>query len=68
MIVKTKQDWTIGKIVKVDFLTLRVLGVTEVKNFCPDIYLLVPDIYILESLDGKRRYDFTPHNGLVRTN
>ena len=51
MIQNTKQDWSVGKIVKVGFLKLRVLGVEAAKDG-------LPDIYQLESLDGKRKYEY----------
>ncbi len=60
MITKSKQDWSNGSIVKVGFLTLRVLSVKAV-------YDGLPDIYSLESLDGSKHYEFIPHNGLTRT-
>ncbi len=59
MIRHSKQNWTIGNVVKVGFLQLRVLGVKAVKDG-------LPDIYTLESLDGQKRYEFIPHNGLAR--
>ena len=58
-ITNTRQDWSIGSTVKVGFLKLRVLKCTAVKDG-------LPDIYTLESLDGNRRYEFIPHNGLER--
>jgi hypothetical protein len=58
MITKTKQDWTIGNFVKVGFLQLKVTGVRSEKD-----WLL--DIYELEDTKG-RKYEFIPHNGLVR--
>ena len=58
-ITKTQQNWTPGNTVKVGFLTLRVLDVNAV-------YDGLPDIYTLESLDGQKRYEFIPHNGLTR--
>jgi hypothetical protein len=58
-ITNTKQDWGIGNIVKVGFLQLRVLGVEAINDY-------LPDIYTLESLDGRRTYEFIPHNGLSR--
>ena len=61
MIRNSKQDWSIGATVKVGFLSLRVLSVR-------DEYDHMPDIYTLESLDGSKRYEFIPHNGLVRIN
>jgi len=57
MIRNTRQDWEAGKVVKVGFLRLRVLGARAVKDS-------MPDIYTLESLDCKNRYEFIPHNGL----
>lgn len=58
---KSRQDWSIGQTVKVGFMTLRVLGVRAVKD-------CLPDIYDLESLDGSKKYEFIPHNGLSRIN
>jgi hypothetical protein len=59
MITKTKQNWEIGNIVKVGFLTLRVVSVKAIKDG-------MPDIYTLENLNGTKRYEFTPYNGLER--
>jgi len=59
MITKTKQSWAIGSVVKVGFLTLRVIGVRAEYDY-------LPDIYTLESLDGSKQYEFIPHNGLTR--
>lgn len=50
------QDWSIGNMVKVGFLTLKVVGMKAV-------YDGLPDIYELESTSGKK-YEFIPHNGL----
>ena len=61
MITKTKQNWNVGNIVKVGFLTLRVVGIKSVKDG-------MPDIYNLESIDGSKKYEFIPHNGLNRLN
>ena len=58
-ITNTRQDWSPGKIVKVGFLQLRVIGFEA-------IYDGLPDIYTLESIKGNRRYTFTPYNGLER--
>ena len=55
----SKQDWSIGKVVKVGFLNLRILACTPVKDGMPDIYLM-------ESADGTRKYQFIPHHGLER--
>lgn len=53
------KDWQVGAVVKVGFVTLRVLGVRAE-------YDGLPDIYTLESLDGSKRYEFIPHHGLNR--
>jgi len=53
------KNWSIGAIVKVGFMTLKVVGIRAVKDY-------LPDIYELESLDGSKRYEFIPHNGLQR--
>jgi hypothetical protein len=60
MITKTKQDWAIGKQVKVGFLTLTVTGIQAIKDG-------LPDIYSLESSKGVK-YEFTPHYGLQKIN
>lgn len=54
-----KNVWEIGSIVKVGFMKLRVTGMRAVKDW-------LPDIYELESLDGSKKYEFIPHNGLHR--
>ena len=59
MITRSKQQWTVGSTVKVGFMTLRVLSARAE-------YDGMPDIYTLESLDGSKRYEFIPHNGLSR--
>lgn len=59
MVNRTRQNWSVGSVVKVGFLSLRVLGVEAVKDG-------LPDIYTMESLDGTKRYEFIPHNGLRR--
>lgn len=59
MITRSKQNWQEGQVVKVGFMSLRVLGVKAVKDY-------LPDIYTLESLDGTKKYEFIPHNGLTR--
>lgn len=59
MIRNTKQSWTPGATVKVGFLTLRVVSARAEHDY-------LPDIYTLESLDGAKRYEFIPHNGLNR--
>ena len=59
MITRTKQNWEPGQIVKVGFMSLRVLSVRAEKDF-------LSDIYTLESIDGAKRYEFIPHKGLTR--
>ena len=51
--------WRKGQIVKVGFMKLIVDGVQAVKDG-------LPDIYTLTSLDGSKKYEFIPHNGLHR--
>lgn len=58
MIKRSKQDWSVGSVVKVGFMSLRVVAVRAVKDG-------LPDIYDMESLNGQKRYEFIPHNGLV---
>jgi hypothetical protein len=58
-ITNSRQDWSTGSIVKVGFLKLRVVSVEAVIDG-------LPDIYTLESLDGRKHYEFIPHNGLSR--
>jgi hypothetical protein len=60
MIKRTKQNWIIGSTVKVGFMTLKVIGITPTPGD------FMPDLYTLESLDGKVQYEFVPHNGLTR--
>ena len=59
MISNSKQDWSKGSVVKVGFMELRITGIRAVRD-------AMPDIYDMESLDGSRRYEFIPHNGLIR--
>lgn len=61
MINKTKQNWNIGQVVKVGFLTLKVVAIKAIKDGLPDIYELV-------SLSGDKKYEFIPHNGIRRVN
>lgn len=56
MINRTKQNWSIGEIVKVGFMKLKVLSARAEKDG-------LPDIYTLEAENGKK-YEFIPHNGL----
>ena len=59
MITKSKQLWEVGEMVKVGFLTLKVLA----KVPTPGDYM--PDAYALGSAKGAI-YRFVPHNGLTR--
>ena len=60
-ITNTRQHWKIGSRVNVGFMrNLKVIRVDA-------IFDGLPDIYTLESAKGTR-YEFTPHNGLVRIN
>ena len=59
MIRNSKQTWQQGEVVRVGFLRLRVLDMLAVKDYLPDLYLL-------ESLDGTKRYRFIPHYGVKR--
>jgi len=59
MIRNSKQTWQQGEVVRVGFLRLRVLDMLAVKDYLPDLYLL-------ESLDGSARYRFIPHHGVKR--
>ncbi len=53
------KDWQTGAVVKIGFMTLRVLGVRAEVDY-------MPDIYTLESLDGRKQYEFIPHHGLTK--
>ena len=57
MIKNTTQDWSVGNVVKVGFLKLRVQAVQAVKDG-------LPDIYTLTNLKGTKTYQFIPHHGL----
>ena len=58
MITNSTQTWSVGQVVKVGFLRLKVESVRAVKDG-------MPDIYTLTSPQGKC-YEFIPHNGLTR--
>ena len=58
---KTRRNRS-GSIVRVGFLRLRVLCSIPT----PGDYR--PDVYALESVDGRSFYRFTPHNGITRVN
>ena len=58
MIKNTKHKLSIGHIVQVGFLKLRIINIRAVYE----------DIYEMESLDSKTKYEFIPHDGLHRIN
>lgn len=58
MITKSKQAWEIGEMVKVGFMSLRVME----KQTTPGDYM--PDAYVLANKDATKFYRFVPHNGL----
>lgn len=56
MIRNTKQDWSVGKEVKVGFLKLTVIDAKATPgDYAPDAYLLSK---------GNKFYAFVPHKGL----
>lgn len=57
---RKRQEWTIGAIVQVGWLTLKV------KAIVPPPANHHPMAWLLTSLDGSRDYRFTPYNGLER--
>ena len=59
MITNTKQNWERGEIVRVGFMTLKVINVRAVKDG-------LPDIYTLSTIDNSKKYEFIPHCGLTR--
>jgi hypothetical protein len=59
MIRNSKQSWEVGEMVKVGFLTLKVLA----KVPTPGDFM--PDAYALGSAKGGI-YRFVPHNGLTK--
>lgn len=59
MITRTKQDWAVGKMVKVGFMQLEVVKAGL------DFYDSIPDVYILKNSKGIY-YEFIPHNGLKK--
>ena len=60
MIKTSKQNWTVGQVVKVGFLSLVVKSVIAT----PGDYK--PDAYILINQTGTQLYKFVPHNGLEK--
>lgn len=59
MIRNTKQNWTVGSVVKVGFLTLVVTAIIPTPGDG------APDEYRLVNTKGVQ-YSFVPHHGLVR--
>ena len=57
--MKKTQDFSIGKTVKVGFMTLVVIGLADHREYYR------PGAYILESAKGAR-YQFTPYYGLEK--
>ena len=58
---RAKQDWTIGQVVKIGFVSgLEIIR----KVATPGNYL--PDQYVLRQQGTDRIYRFVPHNGLKR--
>jgi hypothetical protein len=58
MINRSKQDWAVGKTVKVGFLSLTVVAVVATPGD------FKPDAYVLASASKGTFYEFVPHNGL----
>lgn len=59
-VTTSRQEWSIGSIVKVGFLHLRV----DALEPTPGDYM--PDRYLLTDERTGRRYAFVPHYGLER--
>ena len=57
----SSENWTVGEIVRIGFLSLRIIGN---KVATPGNY--AADEWPLESLNGKSFYRFIPHRGLHR--
>lgn len=58
MIKTSKQVWAVGEMVKVGFMSLRVMATQAT----PGDYK--PDAYILANAKADKFYRFVPHNGL----
>ena len=58
MITKSKQNWAVGEMVKVGFMTLRIVSI----ELTPGDFM--PDAYILVNKDASKKYRFVPHNGI----
>jgi hypothetical protein len=56
-----KQNWAPGAVVKVGFMSLKVVNLVPTPgDYRPDVYVLV------DPRDARRVYHFTPHFGLER--
>lgn len=58
MITKSKQVWTVGEMVKVGFMQLRVMAMQATPGD------FKPDAYVLANAKADKFYRFVPHNGL----
>jgi len=65
-----EQEWKSGSIVKVGFMQLRVVRKLARNEEMAAGHSAerddLPAAYLLESLDSKKQYEFTPYNGLHR--
>ncbi|SDR37535.1 hypothetical protein SAMN05443245_5236 [Paraburkholderia fungorum] len=60
MIKRTQQDWSVGSMVKVGFLTLEVkAAIATPGDFKPDAYILINNA-------ATQLYKFVPHNGIEK--
>lgn len=59
---KSTQDWSVGKEVKVGFLSLRVKSVEDYKSAG------YHTVYKLENKDGTKLYKFSSYEGLEKVN
>lgn len=59
MVNRSKQDWTVGREVRVGFMRLRIIAAIPT----PGDWL--PDAYAMQGANGAY-YRFVPHNGLVK--
>lgn len=60
MVRNSKQNWTVGSIVKIGFNQLRIVAAIPTPNDS------LPDVYFLTNLAGDKLYQFIPHQGLTR--
>ena len=57
MIKNSRQNWNIGEVVKIGFLSGKIIDILAIVDY-------LPDIYIIES--PKALYKFIPHNGIEK--